>query len=90
MNEHLQLVNLLRNSSVLPVYFLWQILQVKRQTTLLEAQFNFCGLMCFGNMFTNFTPWFTARTTETLLGFNWMYFGSHQNVLRTLPFFKTC
>ena len=25
-------------------------------------------LLCFGNMFTNFTAWFVARTTET---FNW-------------------
>ena len=38
-------------------------------------------LVCFGNMFTNFTPWFIARTTETLLGFKWRYFGSHQDVL---------
>ena len=27
------------------MYCLWQVLQIKRSTTLLEAQFKFCGLM---------------------------------------------
>ena len=36
---------------------------------------------CFGNVFPNFTAWFIARTTETLLGFKWSYFSSYQDVL---------
>ena len=38
-------------------------------------------LVCFGNMFAIFTPWFIARTTEALLGFKWKYFGPPQDVL---------
>ena len=39
------LINPFRNSSVVPVYCLWQVLQRKRYCTFLEAQFKFCELM---------------------------------------------
>ena len=74
----------------------------KKVNYIFRSEFKFCALMeykrfvdddsklvCFGNMFANFSLWFIARTTATLLNFKWRYVGSHQDVLETLSFFKT-
>ena len=91
--KHLELLNLLRNFSVLPMYCLWQFFTSKKVNYILRgtiqilrskeiyALHRWFKLVCFDSMFANFTPWFNARITETFLGFKWRYFGPHQDVL---------
>ena len=42
--SHLWFLNLARNSSVLSVYYLWQVLTAEK-INYIEVQFKFCGLM---------------------------------------------
>ena len=60
-------------------YILRGAIQILRSNGIYALRGWWFKLVCFGNMFANFTPWFIARTTETLLGFKWRYFGPHQD-----------
>ena len=47
-------------------YILRGAIQILRSNGIYALRRWWFKLVCFGNMFANFTPWFIARTTESL------------------------
>ena len=93
--EHFTLI------SVLPIYCLRQVLQVKKVNYMLRSAVQivwsngtytvrrwWLKLVCFDNMFINFKPWFIARTTETLLSFKWSTLPLTSMSFKFFPFLK--